>query len=579
MKKRLLVLLLLLTGLLSACQQEDPYIVDCDKYPTHEDCDVEPTDCEDGYVLEEGECVLEEIEPPTCQDDYIYNGETCVFDDTALGDYIDIYYINDFHGALERDNDQIGIAYIANLINTRKDQSPEHVLFLAGGDILQGSALSNYYEGLSTINLLNASQLDAFTIGNHEFDWGIETILQYADGDDTNGEAKFPFLGANIFQQLDDAIPMGIEPYTIIERGDHKIGVIGTMGAGLEYSIATRRIEDYYFGDPVAEVALYSEYLRTVEGCDIIIAMAHDSGGLNDAVANLTGDQRVDVIFNGHSHSSYVRNTNGTPIMQSGSSGEEVGFIRLFLDYSGNVMTYEATNLNRYDNPLLNTPDDEVMTILSAYIAETSDLFNDPIITSLAGYSSSDLSNWLAKLMRIAMDVDIAFHNYGGTRTSIDQDEVITLGTLYAIWPFDNIIKTVELDGSVINNLMFSLAHDTDIETFEAGTLYRVATNDYVFDKPENPFLYGENPLNTGILLRDLAEVELTAQAEIFDGFLTTNEIQTVPESPTAIPIMKKEEDNFLFLIAHIEPNPPVAVPSFPHGDVFTDLSHWNSIP
>ena len=76
--------------------------------------------------------------------------------------YLEIYYLNDFHGALTPDDDQLGISYIANLINTKKAANPENVLFLVGGDMLQGSALSNYYLGESTIELLNLSNLDAF---------------------------------------------------------------------------------------------------------------------------------------------------------------------------------------------------------------------------------------------------------------------------------------------------------------------------------------------------------------------------------------------------------------------------------
>lgn len=575
MKKLLVVLLILLALGLSACEQDD-YIVDCDRFPTHADCltdtdpdptvcedgyvledetcvpdDDTPTSCEDGYVLEDGNCVVEEPDSVTCSTGYLLVGEECVFDNDSLGDYLDIYYLNDFHGALERDNENIGISYIANLVKTRKTESPDNVLFLAGGDMLQGSALSNYFDGLSTITLLNESQLDAFTVGNHEFDWGIETILQYADDDITNGEADFPFLGANIFQDLDDAIPNGIDPYTIIEKGDHTIGIIGTMGSGLEYSIAESKIADYYFGDPLTEIATYAEELRTTHNCDIVIVVAHDSGSsLNNAVGNLTGNQRVDAIFNGHSHSQYTTTANGVPVMQSGSTGQYVGHLRLYIGDDGSISNFTATNLRRNNNPLLNSPDSSVQTILDLYLEETDPIFNTPIFESLADYSKYDLSDWLASLIRVSMDADIAFHNYGGTRTDLDRNEVITLGKLYQIWPFDNVIKTVELDGSIINGLLNDgMAVSTEITTFEAGTLYLVATNDYVFDKTSNPFISGVNPFNTGVVLRDLVEVELTAQADIYDGFLDTNEFQTVPLDVEPVAFYQKEENISSFLL------------------------------
>lgn len=550
--KRLLVLLVLLLGLaLTACE-DDSYQVDCDAFPTHPDCYVEdPLDdtpsCAEGYVLDGDSCVPEPV-IEECEDGFIREDDTCVFDNAAIGDYLDIYYINDTHGALIQDGRDIGIDHLANLIKTRKTQSPEHVLFLAGGDILQGTAISNHYQGRSTIELLNESLLDAFTIGNHEFDWGLDVIQRYADGDDTNGEAAFPFLAANIHQTSDDAIPAGFEPYTIIERGDRKIGIIGTIGFGLESSIAASRVAGYYFSDPVALVAQYASHMRTNLDVDVVLVMAHDSGNLNQAVSALTGDARVDAIFNGHSHREYAIEMNGIPVMQSGSSLEYVGHLRLFLDDSG-VTTYEAVNLSRYSEILLQTADPAAATLLQGFIDETDALFNTPIIDSGADYYSSQLSDWLAHLMRVATGVDIAFHNYGGTRTGIDSGDTITMGTLYEIWPFDNIIKTVELDGAILNNLMISgMAYDSAQTSFDAGTLYRVATNDYVFDQPDNPFLNGTNPTNTGILLRDLVAEELTLQAALFDSFLTSNPIQTVPNVTMAIPIwIPKEEDDFLF--------------------------------
>ncbi|QMS84216.1 bifunctional metallophosphatase/5'-nucleotidase [Candidatus Xianfuyuplasma coldseepsis] len=489
MKKIVSVMLLLITSLiLTACTKEDPIV------------------CKNGYILEEDTCVLE-------------------------SDYIDIYYINDFHGALLPTTEQIGISYIANLINTRKIENPDQVLFLAGGDILQGSALSNYYNGLSTINLLNLSSLDAFTIGNHEFDWGIDVVTQYADGNIDNGEADFPFLGANIYLDGTTTIPDGIEPYTIIEKGEHKIGIIGTIGYGLEYSIATSKIEGYYFGSPTDAVEEYATLLRTEHQCDTVIVIAHDTGTLNNTVTQLTGDARVDAIFNGHSHSDYTTTINGIPVMQSGASGEFVGQLRLNYE-NGQITSTQTRNLTSADDDLLLYEDTTVQALLQEYIDETDPLFNTPIITSEARFSSYDLTDWIAQLIRIKTGSDIAFHNYGGTRTDVASGEVLSLGKLYEIWPFDNVIKTVELTGTEVNWLISSggLGYNTTITTFNPSSTYLVATNDYVFDKDSNPFLDGENINNTGLLLRDLAEAELLLQSETYDLFNTSNTILSTSE-------------------------------------------------
>ncbi len=511
MKRYITVLLVtLLLVFLSSCKAEEPFVVDCEKYPTHVDC----------ITIEEKE--------PTCEEDPTQ--DECKLE-TETEDFIEIYYLNDFHGALDASYDTLGIANIANLVVTKKTQYPGHILFLAGGDMLQGSAISNYYEGASTITLLNESLLDAFTIGNHEFDWGLDTILAYADGNEENSEANFPFLGANITEKATGSLPNGIEPYHIFELSGHKIGVIGTIGYGLEYSIAQSKVDPYQFLNPVDIVKDLASQLRTEHGCDLVLLVAHDPGDYNDTFASLVNDQTIDAIFNGHSHQAYATKIGNTPILQSGSSGEYVGYVRF--TFTSDETTVTVQNLDIFDEALLSQPNQQVAQTLEMFHEETDPIFNSPIIVSGDSYSTYELSDWLAKLMRISTGSDIAFHNYGGTRSDLSNGEQITLGTLYEIWPFDNVIKTVWLDGQIVQNLMNgTLAYDTDITNFEPGVLYLVATNDYIFDKTTYPFLDGNNPVNTGILIRDLVESEMQMQSSLFPNFNTDNPIQSVFINP-----------------------------------------------
>lgn len=447
-------------------------------------------------------------------------------DDKVVEDYIDIYYLNDMHGALLDDDNQIGIEYIANLVNTKKAANEENVLFLAGGDMLQGSALSNYYNGGSTINLLNLAGLDAFTIGNHEFDWGLDTVLDYNDDNLDNGEADFPFLGANVFYEGTTDIPEGIDPYMIIEKGNHKVGIIGTIGYGLESSIAESKIAGYDFASPLPIIKEYSEYLRTEEGCDLIIVMSHDSGSsINYEIQGLTGDQQVDIFLNAHSHSSYVNiNSDGTYVqMQSGANGRLVGHVHV--DF-GNTIEMTARNLDASDDSLLYSKDPVVSAKLEEYILETSDLFDTELIVAGESISKYDLSTWISRVMVKSTNADIAFQNYGGTRSSISNGDSITFATLYQIFPFDNVVKTADLTGSQIKDLMGNsgLGYYTTITNFEDNTYYTVATNDYVYDKTNNPFIYATVQENTGLLMRDLALLEVELQATIYSEFLFSND-------------------------------------------------------
>jgi len=450
----------------------------------------------------------------------------CGSNEEETFDFIDIYYLNDFHGAIEKSSDQIGMSGIGAYISKEEAKYPNNVLVLAGGDMLQGSALSNYYNGLSTIDLMDEIGFDAFALGNHEFDWGLETVTNYFDEDESNGEADFPLLGANVYLKGTTTLPDHIDPYTIVEKGDVKIGIIGTMGYGLERSIATKRIEDYEFANPVPVIEAYAKELRTEKDCDIVIWIGHDGGSKNDEIQALSGDSKIDALFNAHSHSRFIDDTASSPILQAGANGKMIGYVRLNLD--GKTITdYTATHVNTLNSAELYNEYEPVEELLKTYKDETDLLFNTPIIKSADDFNQSELSDWIAELMRKSTGSDIGIQNFGGTRTSIDSHEDITLGLLYQIWPFDNVVKTVYLKGSVINNLR-GYAIDTEIQTFDDNTLYKVATNDYVFDKPENPFLDGTDPINTGFLMRDLAENELNLQDDVYSDFNVTNELLTV---------------------------------------------------
>jgi uncharacterized repeat protein (TIGR02543 family) len=435
---------------------------------------------------------------------------------------LSILYLNDLHGSIEKKDSEIGLAYIANYVEGFRNRNPKGTILLAGGDMFQGSALSNYYQGRSTLEIMNTMGFDAMVLGNHEFDWGLDVVTGYFDGNTENGEASFPLLGANVFYQGTTNIVEHIDPYTIIERDGIKIGIIGTMGYGLEQSIAQSRIDGFVFASPSDYIETYATHLRTEEDVDYVFALTHDPGDLNQTVAGFTGDAKVDIIFNAHSHSRYTTTINNTSIIQSGSNGKYVGTITIDLTTNGITMKNEASSADFYK------ANADVQTLIDTYKAETDTLFNTEIIQSGAYASQTHLSNWLTDLMVAKTGADIAFHNYGGTRTYISEDESITLGKLYQIFPFDNIIKTVELDGSAINTFINKgNAYSTTVSEFQTGTKYLVATNDYLFDKTDNPFIYGDNPNYDGTLLRDMVEAELKLQALVYNNFTVDNPLLT----------------------------------------------------
>lgn len=461
-----------------------------------------------------------------------------------------IYYINDTHGAIEQSTSQLGLSAIGNVILDDKTNHPDQTLFIGGGDLLQGNILSNYYKGSSMIDLFNHMGMDAFVIGNHEFDWGLDQVTRYRDPEYDGVVANFPFLGANILRKDTMERPEWIDAYAIVQKGSIKVGIVGLMGYGLEDSIATAMISPYVFDNPVYWASYYTEYLRSEEDVDVVIVVVHgNSDSTNQELAALTGDRRIDAIFNGHSHSRYTqtiqRSGTDVPVVQSKANGEFLGKVTLVLSEEGFVESYQATNLNRSQtssyasdrmdiDPRLNSEHTELKEIVDEYKLAIAPLLNEVIIKSSSYYNTSTLTEYMASLIRLSVDADLGIHNYGGTRTSLLENQDITVATLYQIFPFDNRIKHVYLTGEAIKdyaNSSVAMNFKPGLSLYGLGddTYYKVATNDYIFDKPEYPFIYGQDIVDTGILIREILENVLRNQAQTYSTFSIDHPIVLTP--------------------------------------------------
>ncbi len=445
--------------------------------------------------------------------------------------YLNIYYVNDLHGAILPSYRSIGMASIGNLLVSQKEAAPEQTLILAGGDMLQGGALSNITYGEAVIELMNATYFDAFALGNHEFDWGLDKVMRYFDPSSAYYTAEFSMLGANVIDIRTETTPDFVEPYSIVERGQLTIGIIGAMGYGLESSIHPQHIENYRFDPPVPIVESYARYLRNEKDADVVLLLTHDPGetrnfqNLNEGVAAFDEDAKVDVVFNAHSHQVFTKNIDGLAAIQSGGYGSHVGLVQLSLDDT-TVTNITMSNLDKTNEPLLNVPHPRIQSIVDRYVLETDDYLNTPIITAGEPLQRDALSLWLSTLMLETTNADIALQNRGGTRSDIPGGTEITMSVLYDVWPFDNTVKTGYLRGDVIESFLHNVGwstYVTTIEPFEADTYYKVATNDFVFDQPHYPFVNAIDIEDTNIELLALVEAELKRQAKHYDLFYLDN--------------------------------------------------------
>lgn len=232
-----------------------------------------------------------------------------------------ILHTNDQHSRLEPFPDdggkyagQGGVAERAALIR-RIRQEEEQVLLLDAGDIFQGTPYFNLYKGEPEIKAMTMMGYDAATMGNHDFDAGVEGFVKQLP------HARFPFLTANYdFTQTE--LEGKTKPYTIIRKGDVKVGIFG-LGIQLKGLVPEDAYGKTQYIEPVQTAKSLSERLRKREGCDLVICLSHlgfeyDHPKVSDKVL-AKETEYIDLIIGGHTHTFLEE-----PVVLTNKAGREV---------------------------------------------------------------------------------------------------------------------------------------------------------------------------------------------------------------------------------------------------------------
>jgi 5'-nucleotidase len=236
-----------------------------------------------------------------------------------------------------------GIAKRATLIETIKKENP-NVVLLDAGDSFQGTPYFNYYGGELEFKLMSMLGYDATTIGNHEFDNGVEGLAAQIPN------AKFDILNANY--DFSNTIMHGLtKPYKIIVKDGIKIGIFG-LGVELEGLVDKKMYKETVYLDPVEIATDVAKKLKHVEKCDLIICLSH-LGYTYSSEPNKVSDiklaaatQDIDLIIGGHTHTflekpTILENKIGKKIIvnQVGCYGINLGRIDFFFDSNKKIQS------------------------------------------------------------------------------------------------------------------------------------------------------------------------------------------------------------------------------------------------
>lgn len=259
----------------------------------------------------------------------------------AKGRQLLILHTNDTHSCVIPLNPNLADTMLAGrggflrraaMIDQMRKEDKE-LLLLDSGDFSQGSPYYTMFKGDVETELMNIMGYDAATIGNHEFDFGLDNMARLFK------KVNFPIVCAN-YDFTGTVVEGLVKPYVVIKRKGVKIGIFG-LSPKLEGLVMASTCAGVKYLDPIKTANDIADKLKNKEKCDIVICLSHlgwDEAGLND-MEMMAKTRNIDLVLGGHSHSyfqklNYVRNLDGKEIPndQNGKHGIFVGKITLTLE-------------------------------------------------------------------------------------------------------------------------------------------------------------------------------------------------------------------------------------------------------
>lgn len=415
--------------------------------------------------------------------------------------YLNLVSANDIHGRLVTEDGEFGMDILAGKINDLEKVYGDFIK-IANGDIFQGKFESNVLYGRPIVDCLNAMEFDAFVIGNHEFDWGLDKIAAYNDDDLSNGEAEFPFLACNIAYKSNNQLLDWVEPYTILENNGNKVGLIGAIGTNLTSSINGNMVKDYVFLDAVSQIKKYALEIRKNYDVDYVVLAIHDH---NEEVLNEIGsfkdDSKINAIFTAHTHQKENMIVGGNiPVLQGGGNNKNVSVIRL----------KDSNFIKKIEGLSGSTSDPSIKSIIDSYVkGEIEERGNEVIGFNKAYKNSGAMATVLAEVMKNKFDADVGITNTA--RTSLDYGDIL-VKEMYEVFPFDNMIIKATISGKMLKsfvNYAYSMYYNDDfsVSMLNDNETYTIAIIDYVYDNERFTAYFDKNPeirVEQNVYMRDL---------------------------------------------------------------------------
>ena len=379
-----------------------------------------------------------------------------------------VLHTNDVHGnVLPYDrNDKGGMLRIKVVADSIRSVE-KNVMLLDAGDDVQGFLYFSLFGGDVEYPLMEKMGYDVVTLGNHEFDNGLDRLA------DCYSRLSCPVVNAN-YTIAHKKLSERIKPFVIKRFAGKNIAVIG---AGTDVSTVVSGDSGVGYSDPVAVVDSIATMLKLTRRADYVIALTHlgyDSDNGNNSCYDIKLAKQsaaIDLIVGGHSHSAVgkgglpnvVNNRYGKPVLiaQTGNDGKRLGKIVIDLDNLDALPETEFITIDkRYDRP---QPD--VDKWLETYHAAVDSVMSIAVCRSSMDMpkGSAALGNFVADAIydiaagKSGLEIDLAVTNAGGIRSSLKKG-VVSYGNIMMMVPFPNNIVVLEMDGALLQKCLDDIA-------------------------------------------------------------------------------------------------------------------------
>lgn len=386
-----------------------------------------------------------------------------------------VLFTSDVHCGIESNFGYAGLAMVRDAYKN----AGYHVLLVDNGDSIQGEPVGTMTTGEANIKLMNAVGYDIATMGNHEFDYGMERFFELSK------MANFPYVSCN----FNKGGELQFAPYVIKEFDGVKIAFVGISTPKTLTSSTPKYFQDEngnfiygFFEDETGE-GLYNAVQKAVddaraEGATFVVALAHLGNEdecrpftYADVIANTTG---INALLDGHSHDTYhveMRNKARETVLRQGcgTKMEGIGYLKIAAKdgaMEAGVMMwnnddFNATQLYQLDTDVTKAVAEatETLNVKLAEVVAKTDVeltINDPVAVTEDGKAvriirnaETNLGDLCADAYRYVSGADIAFVNGGGIRVSIKEGD-ITLNDILKVHPFGNALCVCEATGQQI---------------------------------------------------------------------------------------------------------------------------------